>query len=455
MTTTPRIPGPSRAFPLRTLAQFRRDPIAYLRRLSQDYGTIARFRVPGSDLVVINDPDHIRDILVTNQRSFFKGRGLERAKRLLGEGLLTSEGDFHLRQRRMIQPSFHRQRIVEYGREMSTIAAKMAGRWSEGSVIDIGEEAAAITLMIVGKTLFNTDVEGDRSDVGEALNDAMKLFGFLSLPGARFLEKMPLPAVKRFKAARAKLDATIFRIIDEHKDEDDQGDLLSMLLAARDDEEDGAHMTVSQVRDEAMTLFIAGHETTATSVGWTLYLLSQYPDIEAKLAAEVKDVLGDRLATVDDLPSLKYTRQVIAESLRLYPPGWLIGRRALVDYPVGGYVIPKGSIAVLAPVVTQVDPRFWPDPMRFDPDRWASTSPQPSPPEREQPEDRPKFAYFPFGGGPRICIGENFAWMELILVMSTLIQRWRFALAPDQKVETAPIITLRSKNPIMMQISTR
>ena len=455
MPTPRRIPGPSRAFPIRTLTQFRRDPIAHLRGLYADYGPISGFSLPGSNLVLINYPDVIREILVTDHRSFHKGRGLERAKRLLGEGLLTSEDDFHLRQRRMIQPVFHRQRINDYGRDMSQIADRISSRWNDGDVLDIGEQAGAITLTIVGKTLFNADVEGDRSEVGEALSDAMHLFSMLSLPGAQFLEKLPIPAVRKFQQARGRLDATIYRIIDEHGGED-HGDLLSMLLAARDDEDDGASMSAAQVRDEAMTLFIAGHETTATSIGWTLYALSQHPEVESRLVDEIASVLGGRLPTVDDLPNLKYTRQVISESLRLYPPAWIVGRRALVDYPIGEYVLRKGSIAVLAPVVTHVDERYWPDPMRFDPDRWAvDDSPSPFQGGGKGEGARPKFAYFPFGGGPRICIGENFAWMELVLVMSTLLQRWRFSLVPGQKVEAAPIITLRPRNPIRMQISKR
>lgn len=443
MATARRIPGPT-SFPLMTLRRFRRDPIAMLRQLAADYGPIVQFRLPGSTLVLVNEPEHIHNILVTDQRSFVKGRGLERAKRLLGEGLLTSEGDFHLRQRRMMQPSFHRQRVVEYGRVMAGIADRLSARWKEGDVVDINEEAAAITLTVVGKTLFDADVEEDRAGVGQALRESMQLFSLLSLPGAQILEKLPLPAVKRFRNARARLDSTIYRIIDEHRGKEDRGDLLSMLLAARDDDDDGAEMTDGQVRDEVMTLVLAGHETTATAIGWTLYQLAQHPDVEEKLTAELRTVLGGRQPVVDDLPSLRYVKNVVSESLRLYPPAWIVGRRALADYPLADYVIQRGSIAVLAEVVTHVDPRFWPDPMRFNPDRWTVEDPA-----------RPKFAYFPFGGGPRICIGENFAWMELILILSTLLQRWHFRLTPGQIVETAPIITLRPKGPIKMELTRR
>jgi cytochrome P450 len=429
---------------LRTLAQFRRDPIAYLRRLARDYGDIVRFRVPGSDLVLVNDPDRIRDILVTDQRNFVKGRGLQRAKRLLGEGLLTSEGDFHLRQRRMIAPAFHRQRINEYGQAMAEIADRASRRWHAGGILNINEEMAGITLTIVGKTLFDADVESEQSEIGQALRDSMELFNVLSLPFAELLSKLPLPAVKRFQRAKGRLDATIYRIIDERRNQSDRGDLLSMLLAAYDEEGGGDGMTDLQVRDEAMTLFLAGHETTANALGWTLYQLSDHPDVEAKVVEELRTVLGGRLPTLEDIPNLRYTRQVISESLRLYPPGWILGRRALADYPIGDYVIEKGSIAILAPVVIHIDPRYWTDPMRFDPDRWAT-----------EDASRPKFAYFPFGGGPRICIGENFAWMELVLILSTLLQRWQFRLTPDQKVETAPIITLRPRHPIRMEVRER
>ena len=266
------------------------------------------------------------------------------------------------------------------------------------------------------------------------------------MPYAEILARLPLPQVRRFNAARTRLDAVIYRMIAEHRrTDDDRGDLLSMLLAARDDDADGAGMTDKQVRDEAMTIFLAGHETTANALAWTWYLLGEHPEVEARLHAELARVLGGRAPTVEDLPALTYTRQALAESMRLYPPAWIVGRRTIAPYEVGGYAIPPETIVVLAQTVTHRDARYYSDPDRFDPGRWT--------PEFEGA--LPKFAYFPFGGGPRVCIGEQFAWMELILVLATLAQHWRFHLVPGHPIATKPIITLRAKHGIRMTAEKR
>ncbi|MBV9851389.1 MAG: cytochrome P450 [Armatimonadetes bacterium] len=437
-------PGPKQRFPGQNLIAFRRDAIGFLRRLARDYGDIAFFQVSGPPTVLLNHPDHIRDVLVTNARCFAKGRGLERSKRLLGEGLLTSEGEFHLRQRRLMQPAFHRRRIETYGQVMADCAAQTRDRWQAGQTVDMSAEMTRLTLAIVGRTLFDADVEAEAAEIGSALTQAIHLFHVLMLPGAETLEKLPLPFVRRFRQARARLDAVIYRLIAEHRQGDaDRGDLLSMLLFAQD--EDKSRMTDEQVRDEAMTIFLAGHDTTANALTWTWYLLSQNPDAEARLHDELDAALTGRVPTVDDLPRLPYTRAVLAESMRLYPPAWIIGRRVLADYPVGEYVVPAGGIIILAQVVTQVDPRWFPDPLRFDPDRWT--------PDAEA--SRPKFAYFPFGGGPRTCIGEQFAWMEGILLLATLAARWRPRLVPGHPVVTEPIITLRPKHGMRMTLERR
>ena len=259
-----------------------------------------------------------------------------------------------------------------------------------------------LTLAIVGKTLFGAEVEAEAAEIDGALGEVIGLFHLLQLPFSDILERLPLPAVRRFQSARARLDATIYRLIAEHRRAgEDRGDLLSMLLAARD-EDDGGCMSDEQVRDEALTLFLAGHETTANAMTWTWYLLSQNPDVEARFHAEIDAALAGRTPTEADLPSLPYTRRVFSESLRLYPPAWIIGRRLLTDYDMGGYTLAARSIVLPCQAVTHRDPRFWPDAERFDPDRWT--------PEAEAA--RPKFAFYPFGGGPRVCIGEQFAWME-------------------------------------------
>jgi cytochrome P450 len=429
---------------------FRRDPLDFLTRLAARYGDVARFRIGPQQAFLLSHPEHIRDVLVTHHERFHKGRALQRAKRLLGEGLLTSEGAHHRRQRRLAQPAFHRQRVNSYGAVMVECAARTSARWHDAETRDIAEEMMRLTLAIVGKTLFDADVEQDADEVGAALTDVMELFGYLMLPYSELLEKLPLrlPPVVRFQRARARLDAIIYRIIDERRRSPvDRGDLLSMLLIAEDEEEAGARMSNEQVRDEVMTLFLAGHETTANLLSWTWYLLSQHAEVEAKLHAELDAVLeGGRLPVIEDLPALRYTEMVVAETMRLYPPAWTVGRLAIEEHEVGGYRIPKGALVLLSQYVTHRDPRFFPDPARFDPERFTP----------EAKESRPPFAYFPFGGGVRRCIGEGFAWMEATLLVATLARRWRMRLAPGHTVETSPRITLRpGKAGVLMTLEKR
>ena len=421
-----------------------RDPLAFLREVTAVHGDVTAFSLGREHLVVLLHPDAIRDVLVTSQRDFHKGRGLERAKILLGEGLLTSEGEFHRRQRRLAQPAFHRNRVAAYGQTMSALAARRASRWRPGEPLDVHAEMMALTLAIVGRTLFDADVEAEASEIGAALTQVFEAFNLsFFLPFGEYLDRLPIPPTLRFRRARARLDATIYRLIAERRASGrDHGDLLSMLMLARDEEAEqpapGApgHMDDRQLRDEAMTIFLAGHETTAVALTWTWQLLSQHPDVEARLHAEV-DALGGRLPTADDLPALPWTRQVLAESMRLYPPVWVIGRRALVPFEVEGHPIPARAIVLLSQWLVHHDPRWWPDPERFDPDRWA--------PGRDA--DRPRFAYFPFGGGARVCIGEHFAWMEGVLLLATIAQRWRFAPVPGAPAPSMqPIITLRPRN---------
>jgi cytochrome P450 len=385
-------------------------------------------------------------VLVTHNRKFMKGEGLQRAKRLLGEGLLTSEGEFHLRQRRLAQPAFHRQRIAGYAATMVEYADRACDRWQAGETRDVAREMMRLTLAIAGKTLFDANVEGEADEIGKALTTTFDLFNTLTLPFRQLLERLPLPASKRFLKARERLDATIYRIINERRASgEDRGDLLSMLIAARDEEGDGSGMTDEQLRDEAMTIFLAGHETTANALTWTWYLLSQHPEIEARFHAEVDETLKGALPTAEDFPRLRYTEMVFAEVMRLYPPAWVIGRRALGDHQIDGYKIPARSILLISPYVTHHDARFFPDPFRFDPERWTP----------EARESRPKFSYFPFGGGPRVCIGESFAWMEGALVLATIARRFRMRLAPGHPVEMRPLVTLRPKHGMRMILESR
>jgi cytochrome P450 len=386
------------------------------------------------------------EVLVTESHKFVKGRGLQLAKRLLGEGLLTSEGEFHKRQRRLAQPAFHRQRIASYGRTMVEYAARTGGRWRDGTVLDIAAEMSRLTLVIVGKTLFDADVDSEAGEIGEALTESIRVWRLSTIPFGELLEKLPLPSTRRFQAARARLDATIYRFIEEHRSAGiDRGDLLSMLLLSMDAEGDGGSMTDGQLRDEAMTIFLAGHETTANALAWTWYLLSQNPEAEAHVHAELGAVLSGKSPSVEDLPKLTYTEMVLAESMRLYPPAWIIGRKALEDVEVNSYLIPAGSLVLMSQYVMHRDPRYYPDPNRFEPLRWSA----------EAKAARPKFSYFPFGGGPRVCLGESFAWMEGVLVIATLAQRWRMQLVPGHPVEPQPLITLRPKFGMRMFLQRR
>lgn len=432
-------PGPKGVPVLGSLLPFRRDPISFLMA-AREYGDLAYFKLGTQDVYLFSHPDLIRDLLVTNHRNFIKGRGLTWAQRLLGKGLLTSEGEFHRRQRRLAQPAFHRQRIASYGTAMTGHAVRMRDEWKAGATLDVHEKMMRLTLEIVAKTLFGADVESETAEIAEALTVSVEFFNRFLLPFADLMAELPFPSTLRFRKAKARLDATIYRMIEARRSGGkDEGDLLSMLLLARDEEGSGS-MTDQQLRDEAMTIFLAGHETTANALTWSWYLLSQHPDAEAKLHAEVDSLLEGRLPTVEDLPKLSYTEKVLAESMRLYPPAWLVGYRAINEYRAGDYILPARSVVLMSQYVMHHDPRYFPDPFRFDPERWT--------PEAELA--RPKFAYFPFGGGPRVCIGEPFAWMEGILLIATLAQRWRLRLAPGHPVVLQPLITLRPKDGMPM-----
>lgn len=439
-------PGPKPILPGFHFLALRRDRIGFLTNLAREYGEIAHFKLGPVPVYLLTNPEHIRDVLITHNKQFMKGEGLQRAKRLLGEGLLTSEGEFHLRQRRLAQPAFHRQRIAGYADTMVDYARQMREDWQPGETRDIAREMMRLTLAIAGKTLFGTDVVKEADEIGAALSTTMEAFNRLTLPFSNLIEKLPLPSVRRFEQAKERLDATIYRIIEERRASDeDQGDLLSMLIQARDTEGDGTGMTDLQLRDEAMTIFLAGHETTANALTWTWYLLSQNPVEEARFHEEIDQVLAGRLPTAEDYPRLKYAERVFAESMRLYPPAWLIGRRALSDYVIDGYTIPAGAILLMSQYVMHHHPKFFPEPERFDPERWTP----------EAKEARPQFSYFPFGGGPRLCIGEQFAWMEGVLVMATFAQRWRMRLAPGHPVAKQPLVTLRPKHGMKMVLAPR
>jgi cytochrome P450 len=428
--------------------QFRRDPIGFFTKLSA-LGDVAFFKMGSQPSYLINHPDLARDLLVVNAHKFHKGRALQRAKKLLGEGLLTSEGEAHLSQRRMIQPAFHRERIKSYAAAMIDYAEKMAGEWQNGDVRDIDKEMMRLTLNIVGKTLFDADVEDEADEVGAAMTSLIALFDYLLLPFSEILEKLPLPQVRRFYQVKEKLDTVIYGFINERRASGlvDRGDLLSMLLAAQD-EESGARMTDEQIRDECLTLFLAGHETTANALTFAFYLLSQNPEKEAKFHRELDELFpNDESPQPEDYFRLKYTEAVLAEAMRLCPPAWILGRLAIEEHEFRGFKVPKGSLVLVSMYLLQRDARFWTDAETFLPERFL--------PENAVKEANQKFVYFPFGAGVRRCVGEQFAWMEGVLLLATLGRKWKLSLQPEQRFGLAPMMTMRPKFGMRMRIEER
>jgi cytochrome P450 len=411
--------------------------------LQRDYGDIVTMRYYNFRVYFVSHPDYIEQVLVTDNRKFIKGRILRKNKQLFGNGLLTSEGDFWLRQRRLAQPAFHRGRVASYADTMVRYASRIASEWSNGDERDIHAEMMRLTLSIVAKTLFDADVDREAKRVGQALEAIMHLNSdFRKL----ILTPTWLPTPRKIRAtfATQKLNRIIYRFIEERRASGvDNGDLLSMLLAARDD--DGSRMTDRQLRDESITIFLAGHETTANALAWTWMLLAQNPHVESKLHEELDRVLGGRTPTLDDLPNLRYTSLIITESLRLYPPAWGMARVAIEDTEIAGYPILKGCGVSLAQWVVHRDPRWFEAPLEFRPERW----------EGDLAKRLPRFAYFPFGGGPRQCIGNNFAVMEASLLLATLAQQFRISLVPGKEIIPAASITLRPKTGIWGKIERR
>jgi cytochrome P450 len=417
--------------------EFRRDPLTYLLRNERENGDIAMFRVGPFTAYQFTHPDHIYEVLLSQADQLQKARIYKRGlSEYLGNGLLISDGSFWKRQRKLAQPAFHMKRINTYADVMVQYTQELLKTWRPGQVLNLSDEMMHVTLRIVAKTLFDTDITGSSDKVAEALEVMLHSVTEYSRSIIKIPEWIPTPARRRKRWSIETMDAIIMQIIQARRASgEDSGDLLSMLMQARDDE--GAPMSDRQLHDEALTIVLAGHETTANALTWTLYLLSQNPDIEAKLYEEVSSVLGDRTATLADVERLVYTEQVVKEGMRLYPPAWSLGRQinkgAKVE--IGGYVIPERTSLIVASYVTHRDPRWFPDPERFDPERFTS----------ENEKALPRYAYFPFGGGPRICIGNSFAMMEAKLILATIVQKHRLTLVPGHPVVPEPLITLRPK----------
>src|SRR5262245_10896208 len=437
-------PGPRGSFLLGSFRDFQRDQLAFYEACAR-WGDVVPARLGPRRIVLIYHPDAIEEVLVTRNRDFVKSPGMQLLRPLLGDGLVLSEGDVWLRQRRLVQPAFHRQRVAAYGEVMTAYAERQLAGWKADQVIDVHAEMMALTQAIVAKTLFDADVSDDNHEVADASQVLMEDFG-TRLRSFRFLPHwLPTPANRRSWAAIRRLDQLVYQIIAARRARaEDRGDLLSMLLRAQDSD-DGTGMSDRQVRDEVMTLFMAGHETTAVALSWTWYLLAQHPEADTRLADELRAVLGDRAPSVADLPRLAYTERVVMESMRLYPPAYGLGRQAVRPTEVAGFPIARGVIVGMPTWSVQRDARWFDDPAAFRPERWAN----------DLARRLPRYAYFPFGGGPRQCIGNAFAMMEAVLLLATIARRFRLVLVPGQQVTPTTYVTLRPEPGIRMVLAPR
>jgi cytochrome P450 len=440
-----RPPGPSRLRALRGMAAPGAAP-DFMVELERTYPVMAHMRLMGEHAYALTDPQAIVDVFVEHGRNTMKGRGLQGAKAVLGNGLLTSEGEVHLRNRRLVQPAFHRDRITAYAVDMVALSEEHARTWHDGRALDMQTDMSALTLSIVGRTLFGADLRGDAREVGEALEALLSGMGTRLLLGPQVL-RIPSPARRRALEASSRMDAMVQRIVDEHRALGDNGDMLSMLLTAQ---EDGRGFTDAQVRDEAMTLVMAGHETTAMTLTWTWMLLAQHPARAEWLHEELDSVLSGRPPSMADMTDLPRTRAVIAEAIRLYPPAWIQGRRLLTDVEVDGWTLPAGALTFASQFALHRSPRWWTAPLSFRPERWIIDGTF-----SEDAPGQPRGAWFPFGWGNRRCIGDQFAWTEATLVLATLAQQWTPRLVAGADIRPMPAVTLRTRAGMPMILRAR
>jgi len=424
------------------------NPILLFQHLAEEYGDIVHYKIGWHHIVFLNHPDYIREILVVQNDNFIKERTVQRTKMLLGEGMITAEGAQHRTQRQVAQPAFHRQRIPEYASTMVQEAVRVRERWRSGEQRDIAIDMMHLTLNVVAQTLFATDLgreSGDEvNELASAINRIMGLYNFLvMLPAAEWLVHVRPPGLAAFVRARKRIDAVVYRMIAAHRQRGPHGgSLLDMMLAASPDQTPASEQSL---RDQVITIFLAGYETVANALSWTWYLLSQNPECERRFHDEIDRELQGRLPTFDDVSRLRYVEMVLAESMRLYPPAWAMGRYARADFQLGDFSLPARTTVLMSQYITHRDPRFFPDPLRFDPERFTP----------EARSRRTKLTYFPFGAGVRQCIGESFASMEGVLLLATIAQKWKLRLVPGHPVEPEPLITLRPKYGMRMQVEAR
>ncbi len=422
------------------------NPILLFQHLAREYGDIAHYKIGWHHIVFLNHPDYIREVLVVQNENFIKERTVQRTKMLLGAGMITSEGAQHRLQRQVAQPAFHRQRIPEYATTMVQEAARLRDRWKPGEQRDIAIDMMHLTLNVVAQTLFATDLRDEVDELADAINRIMSLYNFLvMLPAAEWLVYVRPPGLAAFVRARKRIDAVVYRMIAAHRQRvsfSRGGSLLDLMLAASPDQSPASEQSL---RDQVITIFLAGYETVANALSWTWYLLSQNPECQRRFHREIDRELQGRLPTFDDVPRLRYVEMVLAESMRLYPPAWAMGRYARDDFQLGEFFLPAKTTVLISQFITHRDARFFPDPLRFDPERFTP----------EARARRSKLTYFPFGAGVRQCIGESFAWMEGVLLLATLAQKWKLSLVPGHRVEPEPLITLRPRYGMRMEVESR
>lgn len=420
------------------LRAFGADRLGFLTRLAREHGDVAAFRIGPYRIWQLARPDLVRDVLVTHPDRFRKGPVLQRARLVLGDGLLTAEGDDHRRHRRVLQAAFHRRRVAGYAAAMVARAAESSGGWRPGKPIDLHAETVRTTLTVAGETLLGTDVESDVDDVEGAIADLLTAYRLAFVPFGWRLQHLPVGPMRRLRRGRVTLHTLIERMIAARR-ADPGEDLLSSLVTGVHVEAGDPPLSDAEIRDEALTLLLAGHETTANALAFAFHLLASYPEVEARVHAEVDEVLADRLPDADDVERLPLTRAVFGETLRLYPPSWAMGRQAVTGHVADGQAIPAGDLVLLPQWVIHRDPRWWSDAGHCSPDRWDGN--------RRHPGD----GFFPFGGGARQCIGEGFAWTEGTLALATIARRWRLRPVPDRPLRLDPVITLRPRDGLWMR----
>ncbi len=446
-------PGPSFLPRLLNGSFFREDGASYMARCARTYGDLVYYRIFGKDIYQINHPDLIEDFFLKDAARHYRGIVMQRARTVLGDGLLTSEEPLHMRQRRLAQPAFHRTRIAGYATTIGQQALAMTARWTDGETRDLREEMLAIALRIVGKCLFDLNVESDAEvkRISTAVDAFMGFLPLAFLPFSDHILRLPIPAMTRIRRGTAELDALIYGMIAERRaNPADRGDLLSMLIEAVDPEAatgESSSMSDKQLHDECLTVLLAGHETTANALSFALGLLARHPEVADAIAAEATEVLGERTPAAEDYSRLRYTTQVFAESMRLYPPVWVTARTCAQPYEIAGFPIKAGAVLLAPQFVVHRDPRYFADPLRFDPARFTDAN----------KATRPRYSFFPFAAGSRQCIGEGLAWMEGVFVLAVIARDWHLQLPANEPAEIVynPSISLRPRQGVPLILKRR